>query len=173
MAAERWIEEKRNNPYHVMDIVKLYRFCLYPVSPINAYKYCERFKKDSMLRYSECKHLNCVNCCNHLLLIMKYIVSQSIVSEILSLNDDLGFNKIKKFVTPSTQKECRMACKEIYPMDEPLVVAPPKKDSELGLSQEDAAKSCMDILVNGGPKVSGIYWVQPNVEQEAFSIWCD
>lgn len=97
--SEAWIVEKRKDAYAVLDLTKLYRFCLYPIGKINAYKFCEKYKKVSMVRYGECKHLNCVNCCNHLLLIMKFIASQSIVSEILKLNDDSGFNRIKQYVT--------------------------------------------------------------------------
>jgi len=69
------IIERRKDAYHVRALHKLYRFCLYPVSKINVYKFCERYMPISMTRYGECRHLNCVNCCNHLLLIMKYITS--------------------------------------------------------------------------------------------------
>lgn len=92
--AEENILKKREEAYDVRMLTKPYRFCLYPISKINALRYCEKFKKISLVRFDECRHLNCLNCCNHLLLIMKYVTGQSIVSEILGLNDDAGFNKI-------------------------------------------------------------------------------
>jgi len=62
--------------------------------------YCDNtFKKVSANRAMECKHMMCINCCNHIQLILKYVTSQSIVSEVLKLNDDSGYNKIKAYVT--------------------------------------------------------------------------
>jgi hypothetical protein len=52
----------------------------------------------------------CINCCNHLLLTLKYSASQSIVSEVLGLNDDAGFNKMKGFITTDVINKCRNTC---------------------------------------------------------------
>lgn len=37
-------------------------------------------------------------------------------------------------------------------MDEPLIVESPPNDPELGTNNENPAESCIDILLNGGPK---------------------
>jgi len=57
-------------------------------------------------------------------------------------------------------------------MDEPVSVEPPPRDPELGLSASEPASSCIDILQNGGPAISGIYWLKPG-KAEAFTAYCD
>lgn len=90
---------------------------------------------------------------------MKYIAANSIVSQVLNLADDIGYNRIKDFMTPSMVKECRSQCKDVYPMASPIAIKKPPKDPELGTHPGNTALSCMDIKLNGGPINSGKYWV--------------
>lgn len=70
------VEERRKKGTLTKFITSPYRFCLYPYSEINAMTFCDNtFKKVSNTRAMECKHMMCINCCNHLLLILKYITS--------------------------------------------------------------------------------------------------
>jgi hypothetical protein len=52
----------------------------------------------------------CLNCCGHMILILKFITSQSIVSDIIGLSDDSGFNKIKGFVNTEDINDCKRGC---------------------------------------------------------------
>jgi hypothetical protein len=135
--------------------------------------YCENtFKKISPTRAMECKHMMCINCCNHLQLILKYVTSQSIVSEVLGLADDSGYNKIKGYVTNDVIKNCRLDCVHTYPIVEPIVLPPPPNDPELGTNPEAAGKSCIDIMLNGGKPESGIYQVKKG-DKPPISVYCD
>lgn len=44
-------------------------------------------------------------------------------------------------------------------MAKPMIVEAPPNDPELGTVPDLPAKSCIDILKNGGPAKSGIYWI--------------
>jgi len=46
-------------------------------------------------------------------------------------------------------------------MEKPFIVEAPPNDVELGSTVDKPALSCMDISKNGGPPMSGVYWVQP------------
>jgi len=44
----------------------------------------------------------------------------------------------------------------------PIIVPPPRKLPDLGKSEKDPAKSCVDIKINGNTKAdSDVYYIQP------------
>ena len=71
------------------------------------------------------------------------------VSDILGLSGEAGFSKMKGFITADVIDQCRSTCDKEYPVEKPLIIPTPPKDPLLGKSKENAAKSCMDIKVNG------------------------
>jgi len=58
-------------------------------------------------------------------------------------------------------------------MAEPIVLEPPPNDPELGTNNENVGESCVDIMMNGGPKVSGTYWIKTSKFEEPFNVYCD
>jgi len=93
------IYEKRSDGSLTRYFDEPWRFCIYPFAEVNIMTFCDQnFMKVSPTRASQCKHLHCVNCCNHMLLALRYATQMSIVSEVIKLNDDMGFNKIKQFI---------------------------------------------------------------------------
>jgi len=76
------------------------------------------------------------------------------VSEIVGLNEDSGFQKIKFYVTPEKAKECRLECIRVYPIIHPILLPPPLTTPDLGLSEEEPGRHCADILKWGPPKAA-------------------
>ena len=80
-AAEKLRKERKKAGVLVRSIDKVYRMCMYPIGDVSAISYCSQtFDAQSKLRGLDCKHAMCINCCNHLLLVMKYTASRSVVS---------------------------------------------------------------------------------------------
>lgn len=132
-AAEKMRKERKKDGVLLRMIDSVYRFCVYPVGEVSSVSYCaQSFDAISKKRGVDCKHAMCTNCCNHLLLVMKYVASRSVVSQSLGLSDDSGFNKMKKVVSNDVIMECRKSCDEVYKVDKPVVIPPPPKDPMLG-----------------------------------------
>lgn len=114
----------------------------------------------------------CMTCCDNVLQVLKLTASKSIVSQILGLAEDAGYAKIKGVITSDEINQCRQLCQEEYPMERPVVLPPPPKDSKLGKSKDAPGLSCIDIKMNGKDVPSGVYWVgtegKPTKE-----IYCD
>lgn len=74
--AKKELYKKRSKGEIAKFYDKPWRFCVFPYFEINAMTYCdENYLKISAERMTQCKHLHCINCCNHILLIFKYVVS--------------------------------------------------------------------------------------------------
>jgi len=150
-----------------------WRHCVYPVSTVNMLSYCiSTFSSLGQTRLTECKHSMCTNCCNHVILGLKYAVDQSSVGEAMGLQGTGGYRKIKAFITPADVYKCKETCQKEYPVESIVLLPPPPPDQELGKSEESAAKSCIDIRDNGIKAASGIYYVKAE-NKPATQVYCD
>lgn len=71
--AEAAIADARTEGWYTKYLQDPWRFCVYPFFEINIMVFCEQnFLKISAERCTQCKHLHCINCCNHLLLVLKF-----------------------------------------------------------------------------------------------------
>jgi len=115
----------------------------------------------------------CINCCDHLVLVYKYISEQTVVSNSLELSDEVGNSKMENYFTESVVQECRTECERAYP--NPLLdVEPPELNNpELGKTHKFPASSCTDILRYGDPEPkSGRYYIKHG-SKPAFEVYCD
>jgi hypothetical protein len=105
-------------------------------------------------------------------MILFFLPFKAIVSEVLGLADDAGFNKLKGFITSDKVDQCRNTCDQEYPVEDPIILPPAPKDKNLGRAIQNPAKSCMDIKINGVGAEDGIYFVKAG-KKSAVKVYCD
>jgi len=96
------------------------------------------------------------------------------MGNILGVSNQLLWNRTAKMVfTRVYIDKCRNACELEYLIEEEEPEFIPPNDYLLGKSRSNPGVDCRDIVDNGPGKVSGTYYVRPQMQYEVLKVYCD
>jgi hypothetical protein len=154
--------------------IDIYRSCIYPVAKINYRNWCKNVNFGNNEKIVTCQISFCNVCCDNLSLEYEEIAKENRFATNLGMTSNDFIEFMKDHVVKTNQVEsCKNKCITVYPAQLPTIQTSPSRDPELGLSQRNPGRDCMDIKVWGSEEnKSGNYWIKLGMKG-VFEVYCD